>query len=221
MFAIICRRRLRLPTKVSVLVSPQVLAPHNAVFIKLFSSKISSSDVNGDDSKQSFTISYLINSCGLSSEDAFSVSKKVTIKSPENPDSVLELLRNYGFTNADIHRLVTRLPNVLFSCPKKTLLPKLEFFRSMGVSLDVLARNLSTFPKMITRSLENYLIPSYDHLKGFFKYDKRAVSVFKRAPVAFAHGWQRGIWSNIAILRERGIPESSDISLMYINHRFW
>ncbi|PIM98010.1 Mitochondrial transcription termination factor, mTERF [Handroanthus impetiginosus] len=214
MWAIFCRR-LRVSPKVSIFISaPQFFAPQIAVFIKSFSSKISSSDVNGDDPTQSFTISYLINSCGLSSKDAISISKKVTIKSPENPDSVLELLREYGFTNANIPKLITRFPNVLFSCPKKTLLPKLEFFRSIGVPLDVLARNLSTYPTILWRSLENYLIPSYDYLKALFKSDERAVNVFKRSPRVLACGSPWVPSSNVAILREQGIPESSIASLM-------
>ncbi|PIN05047.1 Mitochondrial transcription termination factor, mTERF [Handroanthus impetiginosus] len=219
MFAIFCRR-LRVSPKVSIFISaPQFFAPQIAVFIKSFSSKISSSDVNGDDPTQSFTISYLIHSCGLSSKDAVSVSKKVTIKSPENPDSVLELLREYGFTDANIPKLITRFPNVLFSCPKKTLLPKLEFFRSIGVPLDVLARNLSTYPITLTRSLENYLIPSHDYLKVLFKSDKKAVNVFKRAPRLLARGSSSVPSSNVAILREQGIPESSIVSLMA--HQPW
>ncbi|PIN05046.1 Mitochondrial transcription termination factor, mTERF [Handroanthus impetiginosus] len=195
-------------------ISPKFLAPQNAVFIKTFSSKKSSSVVNGDYPKQSSTISYLINTCGLSSKDAIPISKKVTIKSPENSDLVLELLRKYGFTDAHIHKLINRWPNVLLSYPEKTLLPKLHFFHSIGVPLDFLAQNVSSNPLILQRSLEKYLIPLYDYLKTLLQSDKRIVNVFIRAPRAFAYSWRREIPSNIDILRQRGIPESSIVSLM-------
>ncbi|KAI3449525.1 hypothetical protein Pfo_006190 [Paulownia fortunei] len=217
MFAIICRRRLRVTPKNSIFVGPQFCALQNAILVKSFSSQKSSSDVHRDDPKQSFTVSYLINSCGLSSKDAISVSKRlkrVRIKSPEKPDAVLELLREYGFTNAHIPRLVTRWPLVLVACPNKTLLPKLEFFRSIGVPVAVLAEKLSVYPLILQRSLKSYLIPLYNYLKSLLQSDKRVVNVFSRAPRAFAHGWQREISSNIAILRERGVPESSIVLLV-------
>ncbi|GFQ07591.1 hypothetical protein PHJA_002903200 [Phtheirospermum japonicum] len=55
--------------------------------------------------------------------------------------------REYGFTDALISRLVIRWPNVLLvRYPNKTLLPKLEFLRSIGVPLPVLAQKLSICP---------------------------------------------------------------------------
>ncbi|PIN05044.1 Mitochondrial transcription termination factor, mTERF [Handroanthus impetiginosus] len=204
----------------SVSISAQFWAPQNAVFIKTFSSKKSSSVVNGDYSKQSSTISYLIDRCGLSSKDAISISKKVTIKSPQNSDLVLELLKKYGFTDANIHKLITRWPNVLLSSPEKTLLPKLHFFHSIGVPVDVLAKILSSYPTILHRSLENYLIPLYDYLKALVQTDKRVVNMFKHAPKAFARGWPREIPANIAILRQQGIPESSIISLIAFQPSF-
>ncbi|KAG8389447.1 hypothetical protein BUALT_Bualt02G0230400 [Buddleja alternifolia] len=208
MFAIICRRKLTIPLQNCIFIRPQFYPPI------LAKKSFSSSDVHTDDPKQSFTISYLINSCGLSSNDAVSTSKKVCIKSPENPDAVLQLLSKYGFTNAHIPKLVVRWPQVLVACPDKTLSPKLEFFCSFGVPVAILAQKLSLYPLILQRSLENYLIPSYNYLKSLVQSDEKVVSVFRRAPRAFAHGWQREISTNIAVMRERGVPESSIVSLV-------
>ncbi|KAK6115021.1 hypothetical protein DH2020_007290 [Rehmannia glutinosa] len=199
--------------KYGIFVEQQFLDPQNAVLVKSFSSLKSSPSVCEYDSDKSFTVSYLVNSCGLSSKDAISVSKKVCFKSPEKPDAVLELLRQYGFTNADIPRLVTRWPGVLVSRPNKSLLPKLEFFRSIGVPLPVLAQKLSIYPYVLRRSLKNSIIPSYNDLKSLLQSDERVVLVFSRALRAFGWHWSDGISSNISILRERGMPESSIVSL--------
>ncbi|KAL6564245.1 hypothetical protein OROMI_015695 [Orobanche minor] len=204
MFAIFCRRRLR-------------VSPKDCIFkdlVKTFSSREPSSSVCENDSEKSFTVSYLINSCGLSSKNAVSASKKVCFESPEKPDAVLKLLRVYEFTDAHIPRIVAGLPSVLLACLNKILLPKIEFFRSIGVPLPVLARKLSLNPSVLTRSLENSLIPSYTYLKSLLQSDKSVVRVFKRAPMVFGRYSLEGISSNISMLRERGVPESSIVSLV-------
>ncbi|GFQ03346.1 hypothetical protein PHJA_002478400 [Phtheirospermum japonicum] len=174
-----------------------------------------SSSVCGNASeKKSFTVSYLINSCGLSSNDAVSASKKVCFKSPEKPDAVLDLLRNYGFTNADISRIVATMPNVLLSSPNKTLLPRLQFLQSIGVPLPVLAHNLSVCPSILRRNLKTFLFPLYNYLKNLLRSDKGVVHVFSRAPRAFSRAWSNGVYLFVSVLRERGVPESSIVSLV-------
>ncbi|KAK6115022.1 hypothetical protein DH2020_007291 [Rehmannia glutinosa] len=212
MFAIFCKR---VSPKCNIFVGQQFWAPQNGVLVKSFSSQKSAPSVCENDSDKSFTVSYLVNSCGLSSKDAISVSKKVCFKSPEKPDAVLELLRQYGFTDADIPRLVTRSrwPGVLVSRPNENLLPKLEFFRSIGVPLPVLAQKLTIYPYVLRRSLKNSIIPSYNDLKSLLQSDERVVLVFSRAPRALGRHWSDGISSNTSILRERGVPESSIVSL--------
>ncbi|KAF5455192.1 hypothetical protein F2P56_024795 [Juglans regia] len=79
-------------------------------------------------------------------------------------------------------RLVRIEPQLLLSNPEKTLLPKIEFFRSMGASSSDLSRILSSNPALLTRSLEKYLIPCYDFLKSVLILDEKVVTVFKRSP---------------------------------------
>ncbi|KAL6500369.1 hypothetical protein OROHE_025735 [Orobanche hederae] len=209
MFAIFCRRRLRFPPNKCIFVAKQFWDPENAVFVKSFSST-----VYENDSEKSFTVSYLINSCGLSSQNAVSASKNVCFESPKKPDAVLKLLREYGFTDAHIPRIIAGLPRVLVALPNKILLPKLEFFRSIDVPLHVLARKLSLNPSILTRSLENSLIPCYIDLKSLLQSDESVVCVFTRAPKVFGWCSVEGISSNISMLRERGVPESSIVPLV-------
>ncbi|KAL3647979.1 hypothetical protein CASFOL_008947 [Castilleja foliolosa] len=160
--------------------------------------------------------SYLINSCGLSSKNAISASKKLCcIKSTENPDAVLKLLKEYGFTDAHhIPRIVSRWPKVLVACPEKTLLPKLHFFRSIGVPIPVLAEKLSVHPSVLTCSLVNSLIPLYNYLKALLGSDERVVRVFSRAPKVFGCSSANGFYANISMLREIGVPESTIVRMV-------
>ncbi|KAL3647976.1 hypothetical protein CASFOL_008944 [Castilleja foliolosa] len=199
-------RRLRVPSITNLSVAQQFRAI-------LFRS--CSSSVCENASEKSFTISYLINSCGLSSNDAVSVSKKVCFKSPENPDAVLKLLREYGFTDAHhIPILVKKWPKVLLSFPNRTLLPKLEFFRSIGVPLPFLAKKLSLYPLLLWRSLKNSIIPSYNDLKALLQSDERVVHAFMRSQRVFVWNWAKVLSSNVSMLRERGVPQSSIVGLV-------
>lgn len=65
---------------------------------------------------------------------ALCVSKRVHIDNREGPDSVLKLLKDHGFDDTYIAQLVKKFPKVLLVNADKTLLPKLEFFSSIGLS---------------------------------------------------------------------------------------
>ncbi|KAB2069974.1 hypothetical protein ERO13_A08G117200v2 [Gossypium hirsutum] len=154
-----------------------------------------------------FTVTYLINSCGLSLESAISVSDKVQFQFPERPDSVLTLLRNYGFSKTRISNLIRKRPMLLLSDPENTLLPKLEFFQSIGLSSNELARILSSDPTLLTRNLENQIMPTYDFLKSVLLSDEKIVAALKRTTWVFLEDPSKNLMPNVTYLRESGVPQ--------------
>ncbi|CAA0828181.1 Mitochondrial transcription termination factor family protein [Striga hermonthica] len=214
MLAIFYRRRLGVPPKDCIVSSIQFRAPQNAAFLRPFSTKNKTPTVRENASENSFAVSYLINTWGLSEKDAVLVSSKIRLESPEKPDAVLNLLRQYGFTHAHIPKLVTRWPKVLSSCPERNLSPKLEFFRSFGIPLPVLANKLSGQPFLLTRSLKHSIIPTYYFLKGLLKSNESVARVFLQA--RFGRCSLHGLKSNVSMLKERGIPLSSIVHM--VNH---
>ncbi|XP_057963728.1 transcription termination factor MTERF6, chloroplastic/mitochondrial-like [Malania oleifera] len=163
--------------------------------------------------QHSFTISYLMDSCGLSPETASSASEKVHFETPERPDSVVTLLRNYGFSETHISNLVRRRPSLLLANPEQTLLPKLEFFVSIGIPKPVLARTLSSNPTLLTRSLEKQIIPSYNFLISIVRSNYKVASAMKRTTWIFLEDYAKNLEPNIGVLREIGVRESC-ISLL-------
>lgn len=85
----------------------------------------------------SFTVNYLIKSCGLSPEGA---SKRVSLKSSKKTDRVLGLLRNQGLSETQLSKVVRSCSQVLVLDPDKALLPKIEYFRSIGISRESLQK---------------------------------------------------------------------------------
>ncbi|KAI5565244.1 hypothetical protein BDE02_14G111700 [Populus trichocarpa] len=163
--------------------------------------------------QDSFTINYLVHSCGLPLESAILTSQKVQFQSPERPDSVLALLRNHGFSRTQISSLVKKRPFLLLSNPTNTLLPKLDFFLSLGMSRPHLARTLSSDPTLLTRSLENQIVPSYNFLKTILRSDEKIVSAFKRTTWIFLEDLSKNLIPNLELLRKVGVPQSC-ISLL-------
>ncbi|XWS53649.1 hypothetical protein CRYUN_Cryun10bG0018800 [Craigia yunnanensis] len=125
--------------------------------------------------RHSFTVSYLINKCGLSPESAFLVSKVVDFETPDKPDSVIAFFKNHGFSEPQITSLIRSWPRVLLSDVKKTILPKLQFLKSKGVSSPDLAKILGNHPTILSRSLENHISPSFNFLSNLLKSDEAAI----------------------------------------------
>ncbi|KAI9195530.1 hypothetical protein LWI28_015787 [Acer negundo] len=171
--------------------------------------------------QNSFAVSYLINSCGLSLDSASRASKKVKFETPKNPDLVLSFLKNQGFSNSHISVLIRKLPSLLLSNPEKTFLPKFEFFYSKGVSSPDLVKILCLEPNILHSSLEERIIPCFGFLKDFLKSDGDVIASFKSQPRFLTGFIETHISYNVEFLQENGVPKSNIAALLLCNaHRF-
>ncbi|WCJ26302.1 Mitochondrial transcription termination factor family protein [Euphorbia peplus] len=153
---------------------------------------------------RSFAVSYLINSCGLSPHSANSVAKRVNFKTLDRPDSVISLLKDYDFTISHISRLINKNAKLLLFNPAKTIFPKLEFLCSIGVSRSDLPEVVCSNPDLLTRSLDNYLVPSYNVLKSILGSDVGVVMCLQRL---FRYDMSKNFVKNIDYLRKIGMPQ--------------
>ncbi|XP_009368122.2 transcription termination factor MTERF15, mitochondrial-like isoform X2 [Pyrus x bretschneideri] len=157
------------------------------------------------ETQSNFTVSYLINSCGLSPKGAISTSKRVKLRSLERADSVLALLRDRGFSATQISKLVRSCPQLLVTKPEKTLLPKLEFFTSLGASKDDLAKFLAFSPAVLGMSLQERIKPTCHFLRKQLSEKKLVVFLKRGGPRIFLEGHSKNVAPNIEILRESAI----------------
>ncbi|XP_073155909.1 transcription termination factor MTERF8, chloroplastic-like [Henckelia pumila] len=165
------------------------------------------------ENEKSCTVSFLIDSCGLSPEMAVSVSEKVRFDNSEKPNFVVTTLKDYGFSQKQIAVIVRKKPNILMS-KKKTLLPKLEFFQSVGFPMARLATVIARDPTFFSRSLENQLIPSYNFLKSVLLTDERVAIAMQQSRRISQQNPTRNIAPNVAVLRELVVPESCIVLLL-------
>ncbi|KAG6527064.1 hypothetical protein ZIOFF_009157 [Zingiber officinale] len=117
------------------------------------------SSVAADD-PSSLIASSLTRSCGISDHAALSISKKVQPDALDKALSVLAVLKDYGFEEAHLVRLVDRYPRSLLMDVEKTLKPKLEFYCGISLVGTALPEIVSASPRLLTASLEKRLIPN-------------------------------------------------------------
>ncbi|XVE82110.1 hypothetical protein DITRI_Ditri15bG0121000 [Diplodiscus trichospermus] len=162
----------------------------------------------------SFTVSYLINKCGLSPESALSVSKVVNFETPDKPDSVVAVFKSHGLSEPQITSLIRKRPQVLLSDVNHTLLPKIEFFKSREVSSRDLAKMLANNPNILARSLEKHIIPFFDCLGNLLKSDEAAIKAITTYPRIMTYDLNNYIFPNIEVLRNFGVPESNIVKIL-------
>ncbi|XP_059630161.1 uncharacterized protein LOC132273156 [Cornus florida] len=164
--------------------------------------------------QNSFTIDYLIKSCGITPEKALAASEYVNLETPDKPDSVLAFFSNHGFTKTQISLLIQRSPQVLSSNPQINFLPKIHFFQSKGVSTEDIAKILTALPGILERSLENHIIPSYNVLNKLLESEEKTFAAIKRYAGLLLHDLHIFMVPNIEALRELGVPESNIVALL-------
>lgn len=165
----------------------------------------------------SFTVNYLINSCGLTTERAVSASKHVKFKAADNPDTVLTFLKNQGLTQSQISKIIHSFPALLLCNPDKNFLPKIDFLKSKGFSGSEVAVFISKSPTILAMSLENRLIGSFNFFNALLKSEEKAKDAFKRFLAHPLSNVERNAKPNIKMLEKAGVPDRN-IAFIVTHH---
>ncbi|OMO95537.1 Mitochodrial transcription termination factor-related protein [Corchorus olitorius] len=189
---------------------------YNDPSISRLSNSLRFFETSSQSHSQSFTSSYLINKFGFSQESALKLSKRVLLKTPEKPDSVISFFEEKGFSKTQTKTLVTKCPRILASSVKN-LSPKWEFFLSRGFSSPDLAKYLTKFPSCLTLSLDKQLIPSFNLLSNLVQSDGKAVTVLQCCPFIIRCDVNSYVTPNFNILLENGVPRSNIIKTFHFH----
>ncbi|KAL1226106.1 Transcription termination factor MTERF2 [Cardamine amara subsp. amara] len=180
-----------------------------------FSNSFSSatvSDVRLRDGRKgnNFTISYLVNSLGLTTKLAESVLSKVSsVKDKANPDSVLKLLRSHGFTDSQISTIITDYPRLLILDAEKSLAPRLQFLQTRGASSSELTQIISIVPQILGRRGHKTISVFYDFIKDTLDHKS-----YEKSCHSFPQGNLENKIRNVSVLRELGLPQKLLFSLL-------
>ena len=176
------------------------------------------SSVSNPTEKQPLTVSYLINSCGLSLEQAISASKVVNIKCTDQPDLLLKLLSTHGFKKSHIASLISKHPPLILAHPEKTIRPKIEYFESLGITGTDLPMILSSNRYILLCSLKEHIIPSVNFIRGVVHTNENLIFALKQY-YAFQANIKNAMEPNVSTLRAHGVPEKHVANLLMMHPR--
>uniref|UniRef100_A0A7N2LXL9 Uncharacterized protein n=1 Tax=Quercus lobata TaxID=97700 RepID=A0A7N2LXL9_QUELO len=169
--------------------------------------------ISSTSNQHSFTVSYLINTCGFSREGAISASKRVNFETPDKADLVISFFKHHGFSQTQISSIIRRYPPLLLSNPQKTLLAKLEFFQFKGFTSSDIVMILTRNPNLLKRSLKNQIIPSFDFFKNLLGTDEKTVIAVRRFSAILVDK-DTHVVPTVNLLRENGVHESDICTLI-------
>ncbi|CAH8272039.1 unnamed protein product [Arabidopsis lyrata] len=185
-----------------------LLLQNGSTFTESFSSVVATAkDLSFEDERKrkTFTVSYLIDSLGLTTKLAESISMKANFDEKGNPDSVLKLLRSYGFKDCQISSIIATYPRFLVESPEKSLRAKLHFLKLNGASSSELTEIVSKVPKILGKRGGKWIIHYYDYVKEILQ-DQDTSSSSKRK--------QTNRNRNVSVLRELGVPQRLLLNLL-------
>lgn len=147
-----------------------------------------------------------MNSLGFSKEEAIVASSKVTpLKSHENPNSVVNLLKTNGFNETQIKKVVFSVPRILSSDVDKTLKPKLKAFQDLGLYGPDLADIMTVRPHVFFRALNRLILPTFELLESVFEDKCFLLKVLKKCPRMLGRTVPKAVPLNIGLLKSYGI----------------
>ncbi|KAF3625113.1 transcription termination factor MTERF5, chloroplastic [Capsicum chacoense] len=158
---------------------------------------------------------YLVDSLGFSNQEAASISSKVNSRKKfKNPDSII-FLKQTGFDNTQLKKMVSKVPNLLFRTVTKNIKPKFQCLIDLGLSqadlISVITRNTA----IVDRSLDTHLRPTIDSLRRIFGSDDNVVKAIKRSPWLLTFGAHHHITeTNILLLKNSGVPDDRIIKML-------
>lgn len=161
----------------------------------------------------SFKISYLENTCGLSGKTLVRVSNLVNFESTEKPNSVLKLFQSFGFSKTHVSIIIGRCPPLLLYDAENALKPKLDFLLAISNSESEIIKVVAGESSILSRSLNNHLIPLFNVLITLMGSHQNAVAAIKRCPSILLCGISNLV-SNAELLLSLGASHSQCVKML-------
>ncbi|MED6150060.1 hypothetical protein PIB30_068560 [Stylosanthes scabra] len=99
-----------------------------------------------------------------------------------------------------LFKIKRKSPQLLRAISVKSVQPKIDYFKSKGVSDPDIRHMITNCPTILVRSLKKEIIPSFDFLCSMLQSNQNLTNVLIR--------FGKCLQPNIEVLREEGVPES-------------
>ncbi|XP_074311914.1 uncharacterized protein LOC141647573 [Silene latifolia] len=150
---------------------------------------------------QSFA-NYLVNNLGFSHQQALSTSTKLPskntndFKSSDNANSVVDFLKQHGFDDTHIIKVVSSCPKILASNVHQTLKPKFKLLQDHGFSGSNLVSVITSSPSFVTRQMDTII----HDLRAVLGSDENLTKLFRKSNAFTTTSALENLVSNVALL---------------------
>ncbi|XP_065867275.1 transcription termination factor MTERF8, chloroplastic-like isoform X2 [Euphorbia lathyris] len=170
-------------------------------------------------SSSSFTVEFLVNSCGLSLKSALSVSNKFQLnhKTPQKPQSVIQFLKSHHFSDIHVAQLIVKRPQVLNSRIHNNLKPKFDYLVKIGFEGELLPHIILSNIDITRVSLASQIKQSVQCLRLFLDSDEKLLMAVKRAPWLLSQNMKILLKQNVDVLVKEGVPAHA-VEWLLISH---
>ncbi|KNA11306.1 hypothetical protein SOVF_136300 [Spinacia oleracea] len=173
------------------------------------------------DISSSSMVDFMVKSLGFSRAEAITSWKKVSnsnhIKSSENPNLVVDFLKQKGFSNTQMKKLISSLPILLKCRVDRTLIPKFNALEKLGVSGSDLADVVATNSSILRRDFTNRILPMISYMKSIVGSNKKFLNLLKRSYWLMSVDIAAGLQPNIELFRKYGFSDEKIMDLLVIH----
>ncbi|CAL9771463.1 unnamed protein product [Musa acuminata subsp. burmannicoides] len=156
-----------------------------------------------------FMVEYLVNSCGFSPSEAAKFSKPLArLRSTENPDAVLNVMRSQGFDGAGIRKVISADPRYLCCNVEKNFTPKFQFLRDLGLSESDIVDAILKNDVILRLDVHRSLVPKLEMWESLLGSRELVLKHLKKTTRFFHSSVEKTLHPNLKFLRDEcGIPE--------------
>ncbi|XP_078156540.1 transcription termination factor MTERF8, chloroplastic-like [Carex rostrata] len=147
-----------------------------------------------------FAVEYLVQSCGLSSDEAQRASKHIQhLKSFDKPDAALRFMREIGLSESVIRAAVFRDSHILCSHVEKKMRPSVACLKELGFSMEEISGIIFFWPRLLRCNIATKL-DSWLGILGSVEY---LSAILKRQPRVISSSFEKVIMPNFSFLQEQ------------------
>ncbi|KAL8523575.1 hypothetical protein ACS0TY_013520 [Phlomoides rotata] len=127
-------------------------------------------------------------------------------KNLENAELILSFLKESGFSNTQLEKILKYKPRVLSNSLEDSIKPKFKIFQDLGFTCDEISKLFTSNPAILQLSLDNSLIPSINLLRGLLRSDDELASLIKRSTWSLTGKLEKTLLPNVEFLKSCGVP---------------
>ncbi|GAB2271201.1 hypothetical protein Dimus_006045 [Dionaea muscipula] len=144
------------------------------------------------------------------------LSSPVTRLSPCGGSSlVLDYLKQSGFSEAQMEKIIKRVPKILVADLDRTIKPKVQLFIDLGFSPDDTAQILTADPTILTNRAADRISHSIAILKGVLGSDSGVARALKASTWFLKSDLEKNFVPNIELMISRGVGLSQILRGIY------